>query len=277
MSNPLLSALTAQNKFTSPEAYDKYIANYNYLISASSYANDNKTKLSVINNKFSELVNGANVFDKYLTTDVYDNILSDINTSPHNQLLKSNIMSEIQHKKINNLKSQIALLEIDKNNNKNTDIKAVKNYNNNRILNVEKRKNYTESDSLDKFIIYANGGCVAYDPTQYTNLSPINGKKDNETYKQVSFKPCNAKDETQLFVMNHINNIDNYNKYANMSNDLSLLPLSKDTVTASSLNYYLVNPVSSPEMCLNFNDSGLSVQPCNMSLSQKYSTINHHV
>jgi hypothetical protein len=275
--NPLLSAINKPNKFNSPDAYDRYIDNYNYLINAPSVVNDNKSKLSEVNTKFAELINGVsvNVFDKYLTTDAYDNILSDINTSPHNELLRSNIMSEIQHKKIYNLNPLIS--ELNKTGPARgviTDIKALKNYDNSRILNVEKR-NYKEADSKDKYIIYGNGGCLAYSP--YDRVKPfINGKHIDESYKQVSFEPCDAKNTNQLFVMNNIATIDNYNNYVSTLSP-PMQTLSTDSGVASSLNYYLVNPASSPGMCLNFNDSGLSVQPCNMSLNQKYSTINHHV
>ena len=283
MSNQILNAVKAPNKFNSPDAYDKYIANYNYLINDKTISDRNTSKLNDVNTKLEDLLGGADVkfFDKYLSTDAYDNITSDINTAPYNELLRSNIMSDIQLKKIANLNSQINALPTQKTDN-NTDIKALKNYSNSRILNVEQRKYYNdgEPETPGKFIVYGNGGCLSYDPSKYTTPVTINGKKVDETYKQVSFKSCDAKDETQLFEMNKISTIGDYNRYADMSKSsmqsIPSLPTNSPDIF-TNLNYYLVNPTSSPNMCLNFNDSGLSVQPCNMSMNQKYSSINHHV
>ena len=252
MTSPDFSDLvykSGQMKFNSPNAYNAYIDNYNYLITNNQNLIQITDKLSKINDNLSIFQDkNIKLLDNYLITDAYETIINDIKSPYHNDLLKSSIMSEIQHKKMNLLNNQINSLQSVKKIDEPTELKALKNYSNSRILNIEKRRNYPDDKvGPEKYIIYANGGCVSYDsqtdgPSPYTN--------GNE-YKRISFQQCNAKDNKQLFVMDN-------------------MPTVSD--------YYNVKPLNNPDnMCLHFDDSGLSVQPCDGSIYQKYSGINQHV
>lgn len=282
--NPFYSALHSRDKFNSPEAYDAYINNYNYLVKNNNDLTTLTNDLQSVNDSMTSILNSDKYsqFDKYLTLDAYNNIIDNINSPSHNELLKSTIISEIQHKKLNKLNNQISLLPTNPTTDNN--VKAIKNYGNSKILNVEKRMKYTEdtTDKLDKYIIYGNNGCLSYDTvspeSKYTIPNGVSSSID-ENYKRISFKPCDAKDTKQLFIMDNIASASAYNRYV-----INPKPtLSSSTDVNTGLGYYFVRPVDNytsnekNNMCLNFDNSGLSVQPCDMSINQKYSVINKHV
>ena len=292
INNSLYKVFHSNDKFNSPEAYNAYLNNYNYLIKNNNDISSLYNDLQSLNNSMYSIISSDDytLFDKYLTVDAYDTITGNINNPSYNELLKSTIMSEIQHNKMNKLNNTINKLPTQSNVNNN--IKAIKNYGNSKILNVEKRMNYTDdkADKTDKYIIYGNNGCLSYDSSSSDSkyISP-NGNSNNkdENYKRISFKPCNAKDTNQLFVMDNIASATDYNNYSNPDNTIPTFSTSETDVN-TGLGYYFVRPVDNYKseikdkkdkinMCLNFDNSGLSVQPCDISINQKYSVINKHV
>lgn len=153
---------------------------------------------------------------------------------------------------------------------KNPPIKAIKNMNNSHILNLEEYPNPSisntgqpstykgnNSSKYPNYLIYGNNGCLQYNAMTSSPVSPI----------QWSFQPCNATDSRQQFYMKQINTLEDYNlPIKDINNDNYKI----NSIENINMGFYIVNPSSSNEQCLQLNNDGLSVMPCNMDSTQRF-------
>ena len=85
----------------------------------------------------------------------------------------------------------------------------------------------------------------------------------------ICIKSCNANNPNQQFITNQINSLDKYNAPITDKNNSSyLLKDSKNT----QFGFYVVNPSTANDQCLQLNNDGISVMPCNMDSSQRFGT-----
>jgi hypothetical protein len=158
---------------------------------------------------------------------------------------------------LNNLKKKAS-----ENTNKNAPIKGIRSMHNSAILNVEEYPSKDSTSNKSKYLIYGNNGCLEY------------GQQQSENAPYVSFKPCNANEKKQQFNINQINNLDQYNNpITNKSNENYKIN-NKSNV---NFGFYSVNPINGSDQCLQLNNDGISVMPCNMDRDQRFSTNYHSV
>jgi hypothetical protein len=265
--NSLIESLKYDPKFTH-DAYDRYKQNYAYLADNSSLLGESKMLANNING---ELDNGisVNMYDKYLTTDTHDKIMGVINNTNADTRLSSRIIKDIHdyklEKNINDINNIYAQNSIPTKNNTPELPKAFKNHDTSNIINIDYIKSSTPGNPVnpnDKkpFIIYANDGCLQYNV-------------DANTLKtNLSVAPCRATNINQQFFSDNIDNKEKYNSYFQGH---QLYNVSDSSIF--NLGYYIVRPNNSDNNCIVFSESGLSVQPCDMSISQKFSSLNNHV
>jgi len=180
----------------------------------------------------------------------------------------------LQNKKIADIQKSIASFPT-KNEQQANPIRAIKNLKTSVGLNVEPypdpatQKIYPSyyngngSSSYPNYLIYTNNGCLQYAP------SSTNG--DASSW---SVQPCNSNLPGQRFNMQQINNMAQYNGLITNPNNAS----HKITDTNSSIfGFYVVNPEGYNEECLQLNNDGLSVMPCNMDSSQRFKPYYHSI
>ena len=180
----------------------------------------------------------------------------------------------LQNKKINNLRDELNTLQnyMQKNKSKKTDIKAFKSMNNSQMLNVELYKESNVDGNKDyvnqqnnssiypNYLIYGNNGCLQYEP-------PTINSKNVNVPASWSFKSCNSNEPKQQFISNKINNLETYNSYiTDPLNESSRLTDSSNIL----LGFNVVNPILAQDQCLQLNNDGLSVMPCNIDFSQRF-------
>jgi hypothetical protein len=143
--------------------------------------------------------------------------------------------------------------------------------NNSAILNVEEypdpkntntngeNSKYTGNGSPNypNYLIYGNNGCLQYESS------------NNKTPATWDFKSCNAKDPRQQFTINKITNLQQYNAPITSPNNKSYKMNSQSNV---NFGFYSVNPNNVADQCLQLNNDGISVMPCNMDSSQRFGT-----
>lgn len=163
----------------------------------------------------------------------------------------------IQDTKIASLKSNLNTLQkkASENNNKNAPVKGIRSMYNSAILNVEEYPNGNPKQS--KYLIYGNTGCLQYDLQNQQNAPSI------------SFRPCDSNQLKQQFNINQINNLDQYNNPITNKNN-SLYKINHKTNV--NFGFYTVNPSNASDQCLQLNNDGISVMPCNMNSEQRFGT-----
>ena len=196
----------------------------------------------------------------------------------------------IQNKKINDLKTNLDSLN---KNIKNTvsPVKGLKSMYNSKILNVEEYPSPTATNNgmpktysgngavkYPNYLIYGNNGCLEYNPSSTQKLSSSSSvsppSSSSASPPSWSFKSCNANNPNQQFITNQINSLDKYNAPITDKNNSSyLLKDSKNT----QFGFYVVNPSTANDQCLQLNNDGLSVMPCMMDSSQKFKPSFHSV
>ena len=119
-------------------------------------------------------------------------------------------------------------------------ILAFKNQNASEILNVHKINQTlpTLSASQDFYMIFGNGGCLQ------SNID----LNSTTTKSYLSSVRCDAADPNQKFTIDIFPRIDKSAQYPGV---------------------YHLRPNANPHMCLQFNQSGLSVQPCDSTFNKK--------
>jgi hypothetical protein len=176
----------------------------------------------------------------------------------------------IQNKKLDTLSANLDILNSKASLNTNTQVKGLRSINNSAILNVEEypdpkkttpgqNSKYTGNGSPNypNYLIYGNNGCLQYE------------KSTTETPATWDFKSCNAKDPRQQFTMNKITNLQQYNKPITSPNNKSYKINNESNV---NFGFYTVTPNNVADQCLQLNNDGISVMPCNMDSSQRFGT-----
>jgi len=184
----------------------------------------------------------------------------------------------MQNRKIANLNKNIENIR----NNINTEIvpppvKSIRSMNNSQILNVEEYPaapyntipnvidtyNGNNGSFRKNYLIYGNNGCIQYEP---------NSDNDNNA-PTWDFKPCNSNEKKQQFIINKINDLEQYNNPINDNNKNYRIK----NATNVKFGFNTVSPDIDSSQCLQLNNDGLSVMPCTMQSSQKFSTSYHSV
>jgi hypothetical protein len=170
----------------------------------------------------------------------------------------------LQNKKIAELQNAIASFPT--NGNLNQPIKAIKNLQTSGSLNVEEYASNNPGNGSAKYpnyLIYGNNGCLQYNNNTHSN-----------TPATWAFQSCNANDATQRFNMSKINTLTDYNgKIADPNNQSHKIQDTNSVI----MGFYAVSPETDATQCLQLNNDGLSVMPCNMDSSQRFKPFYHSI
>lgn len=234
---------------------------------------ENSIYLAPINNN-SEIIN----YEKS-----YNNAISLLEDP--NQMTKTafDTYIHIQNNKLNTLTQNLQNLNKNINTNIPPVVKGIKSINNSKILNVEEYPNPTarnngmptsysgnRSAKYPNYLIYGNNGCLQFSPSP-TNISPT---ATNFSAPSWSFKSCDSNNANQQFNFNQINTLAQYNKpITNSNNSRYLLNDSSNT----QYGFYIVNPSSTFDQCLQLNNDGLSIMPCTMDSSQRFKQMYNYI
>lgn len=120
-------------------------------------------------------------------------------------------------------------------------------------------KNSSIYKKKNEFNINLNNGCLFFN-------------RDGENTKY-GVKHCKLNDKEQHFNIKKISNLKEYNE--TLDNDL----LQVDTIDTTSTPFYVINPLendkSKSKECLTLNSNkGISIEPCNLNLYQKWNVSN---
>ena len=213
----------------------------------------NMSSVKLNPNKDTEIYNYANIYNQNIA------LLDDPNKM--NQL-SFNTYIHIQNHKINNLKKELKQLEEHIQNNKKNknNIKSFKSKSNSKIINVElyNDKNKNDAVKYPNYLIYGNNGCLEYD-----------NKKEYETVSVAptwKFNTCNATNTKQQFVSNKINNLETYNSHIDDNNKESILNDDSNIM----FGFNIINPIDDDKKCVQLNNDGISVMPCNLKYDQRF-------
>jgi hypothetical protein len=201
-------------------------------------------------------------------TNIYNNniaLLDDPNNDTKNTF---NAYISLQDNKIQTLRTELDDLQKRIQNNKfnKPNIQAIKSIDNSQILNLEpySLENKNISSEYPNYLIYGNNGCLQYEKSSIDN----NNVLQPSTW---SFKSCNANEPKQQFIPNQVNYLSNYNYYIQDPSNKNYILNDANTTT---LGFYIMNPITSPnDQCLQLNNEGISVMPCNMTNSQRFKTL----
>ena len=268
------------------------------------FANVNEGSIMLNPEDYPEVSDYADVYNQNIA------LLDD----PSNMINASfNTYINIQDKKIGKLRTQLNQLQTDIQNNKVSfsGIKGFKSMNNSQILNVEdyydpnyspmmtnpNATNYSTTTNPNitnsmtsnptttkpfnnklngasqypNYLIYGNNGCLQYD--QLSSTTDINGKT-TLTPATWAFKPCNANEPRQQFVSTQVNDLPTYNSFITSKDNLRSHLNSTKTTT---FGFNVVNPINTQDQCLQLNNDGLSVMPCNLDFEQRFRPIYNTV
>ena len=220
---------------------------------------ENFTNMSSIilnNNSFPEVSDYANIYNKKVA------LLDDPNRMNSNAF---NTFIYLQDKKIDTLRKELKILQYNiqsKNiKDKQMDIKAFKNMNNSQILNVEvyNSKNKNNSISTPNYLIYGNNGCLEYEKEYKTTTLSEPAKW--------SFKSCDANNPKQQFLANKINTKDMYNSFIKDPKNQNKILKDNSNIL---FGFNIINPITANDQCLQLNNDGLTVMPCDLNYSQRF-------
>jgi len=168
----------------------------------------------------------------------------------------------IQDKKINNLKKELKQLEehIQNNKQKKNNIKAFKSMNNSQSINIElyDEENNNNSSKYPNYLIYGNNGCLEYNNEKEYDSNPV-----APTWK---FNSCDSNNSKQQFVSHKIDNLENYNSH--IHDNIKENILNDDSNIMFGFN--IINPIDDDKKCLQLNNDGISVMPCNLKYDQRF-------
>ena len=140
--------------------------------------------------------------------------------------------------------------------------KSIRSMKNSSILNLESYPDKDTTKNNPKYLIYGNNGCLQYE------------NKYEEEPNTWNFKPCDANKAKQHFKINQINTLNQYNDPITSKNN-EKYKIKNESNT--KLGFYTVNPIDDSDQCLQLNNDGVSVMPCNMDSSQRFSANQHTV
>jgi len=184
---------------------------------------------------------------------LYNNQLDSSFQNNINKLIKANTFKEDQEfvKNQTNQEEQLyrieeKLAEVEKYNGKKTrlsdlNIKTLKSIKENSLVQLEELNG-------EKRLVLLNEGCLAYDKSSRF------GKKDD-----YGILPCNSFDTEQQFVLNKINNLDEYNYLLATNIQDNLTDAENKNV---SYPFYVLQPDNSTK-CVSINNKQLQIVPCN--------------
>lgn len=217
--------------------------------------------------------NGSPELDDYTTA--YNNSIALLDDPRHMSQANFDAYIHMQDNKIAQLQSQISSFSTNTTPQKNP-IRSIKNLKTSVGLNLEPYHDPAIQNNLSNtyagngaptypnYLIYANNGCLQYIPHDTNNNLPASW----------SIRPCNSNLAGQRFNMQQINNIDKYNLLITDPNNASY----KITDPNSAIfGFYVVNPEGYNEQCLQINNDGLSVMPCNMDSTQRFKPYYHTI
>ena len=213
----------------------------------------NMSSVSLNPNKDTEIYNYANIYNNNVA------LLDDPNKM--NQL-SFNTYINIQDNKLNNLKNELKALEIQiqsKTQTKNN-IKSFKSMYNSQIINIElyDAANNNNAKTYPNYLLYGNNGCLEYN-NEGTNDSPPIAPIWN-------FNSCDSNNSRQQFVSNKINNLESYNSHIDDNNKESILNDDSNIM----FGFNIINPINDSTKCLQLNNDGVSVMPCNLKYDQRF-------
>ena len=229
--------------------------------------------------------------------DVYNQNIALLD-DPSNMINASfNTYINIQDKKIGNLRTQLHKLQTDIQKNKYSfsGIKGFKSMNNSQILNVEDyyvpkyspnstnpnsnnpnstkqfNSNMNGARQYPNYLIYGNNGCL-----QYEQLSSTNDSNGKPVLKPATwgFKPCDSNEPRQQFVSTQVNDLPTYNSFITDPYNITSQLNSTKTTT---FGFNVVNPINNQDQCLQINNDGLSVMPCNLDFEQRFRPVYNTV
>jgi hypothetical protein len=181
----------------------------------------------------------------------------------------------MQEMKLRDLQSEIASFPSNPSI-RNKQIKSIKNLKTSAVLNVETYPDPSTQTSLPtsyvgngavnypNYVIYGNNGCMQYTPQS----------SNNNTAATWSFQPCNSNLPGQRFNMQQIYNLNDYNSRITSQTNNSYKISDPNTTV---FGFYVVNPEGYRDQCLQLNQDGLSVMPCNMEASQRFKPYYHNM
>ena len=169
--------------------------------------------------------------------------------------------------------------------------------NNSKMINVEAYPNPTMPNNgmpstysgngaknYPNYLIYGNNGCLQFDPpSKQNNTSSLSSLSAASAASAASalpaspswnFKSCDSNNPNQQFAINKISTLSQYNiPITSPNNSNHILNDSSNTL----LGFYTVNPSSAHDQCLQLNNDGISIMPCNMDSEQRFKPYFHSV
>ena len=168
----------------------------------------------------------------------------------------------IQDKKLEKLNTDLDDLKERADKNIKPTIKSIRSMSNSAVLNLEPYPAEDPTMNPPKYLIYGNNGCLQYE-----------NKHQDDPYTW-NFKPCDAGETKQKFKINHIDTLQKYNEPIT---NPSYQKYKINDKSNTNLGFYTVNPNDDHDQCLQLNNDGVSVLPCNMDSAQKFSVNYHNV
>ena len=208
------------------------------------------------------------------TINEHKQILDLIEDPSRIQDIKYKIEQDIQDTKICGLEKQIAELEelraekefLNPNAKNNQEIKGIKSYDNSQILNLHPGKEAGDNQP-DNYMIFGNGGCLSYNQVVDDN---------NVATNQYAFTHCNVQNDQQQFNIRNIRdkNIYNNNVHSNLNTINIDIGQPFNIVKPANTNAKAL-PNDKNNQCLTLNENGVTVEPCNLEPSQRFSIVNN--
>jgi len=107
----------------------------------------------------------------------------------------------------------------------------------------------------NKNLVYINGKCLSFDGAA-----------------EYSLKDCRSDDPTQLFNTSIISNYNDYN--STIPDSLSQFRLENADELDNLSAFAVVSPSTDKTSCLTINSGNITVEPCNLSVFQRWNTSN---
>ena len=196
-------------------------------------------------------------------------LLDDPNNDIKNRF---NTYIHLQDQKIKSLRKELDILQnnLQNSNTNDNDIKAFKSMDNSQILNVETytSKNQNKGKRYPNYLIYGNHGCLQYEKS-------MKNKNNTITPATWSFQSCDATEPRQQFVTTQINDLTTYNDYITDPNNKNYILNNDSNIT---FGFNVVNPITAlDDQCLQLNNDGISIMPCNLQYNQRFKTFYSNV
>lgn len=235
---------------------------------------ENKSLIQEINDKIQQIKSMPQIDTTSENNNAYQHvmehnkIMNEINNKENLTDMKFNISQYVQDSKINNLEQELANIErmkqiqsvynIDYNDT--NEIKSISNYDNTKSMNVYLPEDIDpKREELHEYMVFGNGKCLEF------KKQPDGTKMVNE-YK---FVDCNRNDDTQLFKIDKIRDIKNFND--KVDNPFYKIKSSENDV----FGFHTLSPKLHTTQCITLNDDGLTIQPCNLQVEQRFNVSNN--